>query len=212
MYPLLNPASTELSDPGYWWLEAMARLKPGVTPEQASADLSAVLEHYLEAQGSATKAKGLTMKLEPGAWGISVRSKGVRFATLLMTLAGLVLLIACTNVTNLLLARGAARQKEIAVRVAIGAGRSRLILILGLLALVLAAVGLYGVVAFHAAQRTQEIGLRLALGATPGEIHRLILFRGMQITLAGSSSGSPCQRAWRLYWRASFPASVPSIP
>jgi putative ABC transport system permease protein len=59
------------------------------------------------------------------------------------------------------------------------------LLILGLLALVLAAVGLYGVVAFHAAQRTQEIGLRMALGATPGEIHRLILFRGIKITLAG---------------------------
>ena len=59
------------------------------------------------------------------------------------------------------------------------------LLILGLLALVLAAVGLYGVVAFHAAQRIQEIGLRMALGATPGEIHRLILFRGMTITLAG---------------------------
>ena len=59
------------------------------------------------------------------------------------------------------------------------------LLILGLLALVLAAVGLYGVVAFHAAQRTQEIGLRMALGATPREIHRLILLRGMKITLAG---------------------------
>jgi predicted permease len=141
MYLLLNPGSTELSDPGSWWLEAVARLTPGVTPEQATADLSAVLEHYLEAQGSATKAKGLTMRLEPGAWGISVRSKGVRFATLLMTLAGLVLLIACTNVTNLLLARGAARQKEIAVRVAIGAGRSRLIRQLVTESLLLALLG-----------------------------------------------------------------------
>jgi len=143
MYPLLNPGSTELSNPGSWWLTAMARLKPGVTPEQATADLSAVLEHYLEAEGPARglKTKGLSMRLEPGAWGISARSKGVRFATLLMTLAGLVLLIACTNVTNLLLARGAARQKEIAVRVAIGAGRSRLIRQLVTESLLLALLG-----------------------------------------------------------------------
>lgn len=59
------------------------------------------------------------------------------------------------------------------------------LLIFGLLALALAAVGLYGVVAFHAMQRTQEIGLRMALGATPGEVHRLVLFQGMEISLAG---------------------------
>ncbi|HVH71469.1 MAG TPA: FtsX-like permease family protein [Candidatus Dormibacteraeota bacterium] len=59
------------------------------------------------------------------------------------------------------------------------------LLIFGLLAFALAAVGLYGVVTFHAAQRTQEIGLRKALGATPRGVHRLILFRGMKITLAG---------------------------
>ena len=59
------------------------------------------------------------------------------------------------------------------------------LLILGLLALTLAAVGLYGVVTFHAAQRTQEIGLRMALGATPSEVHQLILFQGIKITLAG---------------------------
>src|SRR5438045_1921025 len=111
MYPHLNPGSTELSNPGSWWLAAMARLRPGVSTEQATSDLSAIFEHYVEARGLATglRTEGLRIKLYPGAWGLSPRSKTARFAILLMTLVGLVLLIACTNVANLLLARGAAR-------------------------------------------------------------------------------------------------------
>ena len=129
MYPQLNLGSTELSNPGSWWLAAMARLRPGVSAEQATADLSAIFEHYVEARGFPTgfRAEGLRIKLYPGAWGLSPRSKTARFAILLMTLVGLVLLIACTNVANLLVARGAARQKEIALRLSIGAGRGRLI-------------------------------------------------------------------------------------
>ena len=129
MYPQLNSGSTELSNPGSWWLAAMARLRPGVSAEQATADLSAIFEHYLEARGFPTgfRAEGSRVKLYPGAWGLSPRSKTARFAILLMTLVGLVLLIACTNVANLLVARGAARQKEIALRLSIGAGRGRLI-------------------------------------------------------------------------------------
>src|SRR6266480_369092 len=131
MYPQLNLGSTELSNPGSWWLAALARLRPGVSAEQATADLSAIFKHYVEARGLPTglRTEGLRIKLEPGAWGISARSKSTawREPTLLMTLVGLVLLIACTNVANLLVARGAARQKEIAVRLSIGAGRGRLI-------------------------------------------------------------------------------------
>ena len=189
MFPLLNPGSRELSNPGSWWLDAIGRLKPGVTPEQATADLSAILEHYLDTQGPAMglRSKGLSMRLEPGAWGISNRSKGVRFATLLMTLAGLVLLIACTNVANLLLARGAARQKEIAVRVAIGAGRSRLLRHLVTESLLLALLG--GAVGFLFA----SWGTRGLLKLLPQEISsvdlspdiRVFVFCGGISVLAG---------------------------
>ena len=183
MYPLLNPGGMGLNNPGSWWLTPMARLKPGVSTAQATADLSAILEHYLEAQGPAMglKAKSLSMRLEPGAWGLSIRSKGLRFATLLMTLVGLVLLIACTNVANLLLARGAARQKEIAVRVSIGAGRSRLIRQLVTESLLLALMG--GVVGFLFASWGVQGLLKLA----PQEISSVDL--------------SPDIRVFVFYWR-----------
>ena len=200
MYPVLNPGGMELNNPGSWWLTPMARLKPGVSTAQATADLSAILEHYLEAQGPAMglKAKSLSMRLEPGAWGLSIRSKGLRFATLLMTLVGLVLLIACTNVANLLLARGAARQKEIAVRVSIGAGRSRLIRQLVTESLLLALMG--GVVGFL----FSSWGVQGLLKLAPQEIAsvdlspdiRVFVFTGVTALLAGLLFG--LVPAWRV--------------
>ena len=125
MYPQLNSGTTQLSNVGSWWLTAMARLRPGVSAEQTTADLSAIFENYMGTR--ALRTEGLRIKLRPGAWGLSPREKLAPGAITLMTLVGLVLLIACTNVANLVLARGTARQKEIALRLSIGAGRGRLI-------------------------------------------------------------------------------------
>src|SRR5439155_5399265 len=113
--------------------KVMARLKPGVSAPQATADMNVALQQYLaednSAEGRSQRAWGLRVELEPGAWGSSPRSKpeAWKFGGILMGLVGLVLLIACANIANLLLARGAARQKEIALRLSIGAGRWRFI-------------------------------------------------------------------------------------
>jgi predicted permease len=102
------------------------RLKPGVAMAQAENELKIIAAQL--AREFPNDNEGMTIALSsPGLFGALLRGPVMGFAGVLMAVVGLVLLLACTNLANLLLARATERQKEIAVRLAIGAGRRRLV-------------------------------------------------------------------------------------
>src|SRR5215831_11087044 len=130
-------------DPNYDWVVIMARLRPGVTASQAQAALAGPFYEWGRAAKPKLRPEEVpTFVVREGAGGLdSLRRRYSKPLYILLTLVGLILAIACANIANLLLARSAARRREMAVRLSIGAGRARVIRQLLTESVMLASIG-----------------------------------------------------------------------
>ncbi len=154
MVPIVNPGSdTVMNYRRLQWVRVFARLKPGYTAESAQASLQVLFTQIRRYEATLPEAKSwsaydrerflkATVRVEKASTGYSqLRNSFSKALVVLMCMVGVVLLIACANVASLLIARAVARQKEIAVRLSVGASQSQLVRQLLVESLVLAVTG-----------------------------------------------------------------------
>ncbi|HLJ47114.1 MAG TPA: ABC transporter permease [Bryobacteraceae bacterium] len=182
----LDELSTKYIDGNFYWVEIMGRLRPGVSREQAGAVVAPLFHHFIAdtAHTAEERADLPVMFLREGAGGLdSLRRQYSKPLYVLMTLVAFILAIACANIANLLLARAAARRREIAVRLSLGAGRWRLIRQLLTESVMLAVLG--GCLGLAFAQwGIRALTLLLANGRDNFTLHAALNWHVLLVTMA----------------------------
>ena len=207
--PLALQSTIVRSALGSWSLWLVGRLKPGVSIHQAQAEIAMLYESTLDEQAKATNnpfIRKMKLEMEPAGAGLSqLREEWAKPLLLLQTVVGLLLLLACTNLASLLLARGAAREHEMALRLSLGAGHFRLARQVLTESLLLSALGsLLGVyVAYFGAGVLAKIIVAERRPGPPLELHvradvNVLLFTAAITLLTMLMSGLvPALRAMR---------------
>ncbi|HVS14577.1 MAG TPA: ABC transporter permease [Thermoanaerobaculia bacterium] len=196
--------STRLDQRGYRWLWLLGRLQPGVGLEQADAQVSAVMAR-LASEYPPTNGDFSMLARSTGGVRVHPEIDGVlsAAATLLQVCVGLVLVIVCANIANMLLARAAGRRREVGVRLALGASRSRLVRLLLTESLLLAslggALGLgLALLANRLIEGFQPASLPVAITLDLTIDHRVLLFTLVVTALTGVIFGlAPALQASR---------------